>query len=66
MHAKLDIYNIKGQCVKCLENNVLDAGLHSYSWNGTDNTGNKCSSGIYFSRLDTKKGSVTNKMVLLK
>ena len=64
--AKLEIYNVKGQCVKTLADGNHDFGRHSYVWNGTDNTGNNVSSGIYFYRLTANGRSESRKMMLLK
>jgi len=65
-HAKLDIYNIKGQLVNCLVDEDLNGGYHSYVWNGIDKRGSKCSSGMYFYQLKTSAGTLTRKMILMK
>ncbi|MDD4309370.1 MAG: T9SS type A sorting domain-containing protein [Candidatus Cloacimonetes bacterium] len=63
----LAIYNLKGQLVKTLvRNKDFAAGKHQVIWNGTDNNGNKVSSGVYFCRLTFNKDSVTRKMVMAK
>jgi len=64
--SRLDIFNVKGQKVKGY---VLDnkAGNNTVTWKGTDNSGKKVSSGIYFSKLITNGKVVsTKKMMLLK
>ena len=62
----LEIYNIKGQKVKTLVNEVLPAGVHSTIWNGRDDNGNRVGSGIYFYKLSTKDETITKKMLMLK
>jgi len=62
----LEIFNIRGQLVRTLVNEELKSGSHSVVWDGKDNKGKACGSGIYFSRLETNGKSVTNKMVLMK
>ncbi|MCK4654930.1 MAG: T9SS type A sorting domain-containing protein [Candidatus Cloacimonetes bacterium] len=70
----LEIYNIKGQKVKTLVNEVLPAGKYSTIWNGRDSNGNRVSSGIYFYKLclhhdsSGKAGDYqkVKKMILLK
>ena len=47
----LSIYNIKGQCVKTLSNNVLEKGEHTLIWDGTDEQNRKVGSGVYLVRL---------------
>ncbi len=64
--AELTIYNIKGQKVKNLVNDHVDAGEHSIIWNGKDEKGSDVSSGVYFYRLKTADGVQNRKMLLLK
>lgn len=62
----IDIYNLKGQKVRSLVNNVKNAGSYTESWNGTDNNGKQVSSGVYFFRMHTHNQTLTNKMLLMK
>ncbi|MDD4310655.1 MAG: choice-of-anchor J domain-containing protein, partial [Candidatus Cloacimonetes bacterium] len=62
----LEIYNVKGQLVKTLVNNVMDAGNHSAVWNGMDNNGRSVASGMYYYKMNAGKYSSTKKMVLMK
>ena len=64
--VSLKIYNIKGQKVKTLVNEVLPAGEHSIIWNGKNYNQQSVSSGIYFYKLKTVNFEKTKKMVLLK
>ncbi|MCL5019337.1 MAG: T9SS type A sorting domain-containing protein, partial [Patescibacteria group bacterium] len=65
--VKIIIYNILGQEIKTVISEQLPAGMYEVRWNGTDNFGNKVSSGIYIYRMETDNGSVkTRKMVFLK
>ncbi len=64
--VSLIIYNIKGQKVKTLRNEELDAGYHSVSWNGDDDSGKAVSSGVYFYKLKTGNYQNTKKMILMK
>jgi len=65
-NVTLEIYNLKGQKVKTLLNDNMEAANHSVIWNGDDNKGNKVSSGIYMYRMKTKDYSKTQKMILMK
>ncbi len=70
-HAKIEIYNLKGQQVKTLEcgNRVTAAStrlMHSITWDGTDENNQPVSSGIYFYKLKTDSKELTRKMLLLK
>ena len=64
--VSLDIYNIKGQLVKTLYHGNAEIGSYTAIWNGLDNSGNACSSGVYFYRLRTPKTSLVRKMLMLK
>jgi len=64
--VKLNVYNIKGQLVRSLVNDALNAGSHRVIWNGTDSRNRRVASGIYYYRLETKGYTKTNKMVLMK
>jgi len=65
-HVNIDIYNIKGQKVKNLTNDVLGAGRHSVIWNGEDSAGRLVGSGVYFYRMTTAGYSSVQKMMLIK
>ncbi|RQW02810.1 MAG: T9SS C-terminal target domain-containing protein, partial [Calditrichaeota bacterium] len=64
--VQLVVYDILGRKVKTLINSTMTFGKHSTQWNGTDEFGNRVSSGIYFYRLDTKEFKQTKKMILMK
>lgn len=65
--VKLNIYNVLGQEVKTLVNEVKNAGNHQITWNGDNNFGQKLSSGIYFYRIDFNGNQqMVKKMVFLK
>ncbi|RLC46013.1 MAG: hypothetical protein DRH57_06895 [Candidatus Cloacimonadota bacterium] len=64
--VSLKIYNIKGQLVRILIEEKLDAGKHSIIWNGQNDNGKEISSGIYFYQLKSGKENKINKMLLLR
>jgi hypothetical protein len=64
--VSLKIYNIKGQLVKTLVNDIKPAGEHSIIWDGRDYNGNRVSSGIYFYKLKAGDFQKVRKMILLK
>jgi hypothetical protein len=59
--VKLTIYNALGSKVKELVNENMDAGFHEIQFDA-----NELSSGIYFTRLQSKKFNKTIKMLLLR
>lgn len=44
----------------------MGIGKHSYIWNGRDSKGMPVSSGIFFTRLETKDNVISNRMMLVK
>ncbi|MEN6446048.1 MAG: CapA family protein [Candidatus Cloacimonas sp.] len=60
------IYNIKGQLVKELFNDKLEAGSYRFNWDANDANQRKVASGIYFIKLDTGYSNIIKKAVLLK
>jgi hypothetical protein len=62
----IHIYNIKGEKIRTLVNEQLDAGHHSVIWSGKDDNGRSVASGIYFYKFKTDNFSKTKKMLLLK
>lgn len=64
--VRLEVYNIKGQKVKTLTNEKLNAGNHRVVWNGRNANNKQVASGIYFYRLITDKKKLTKKMILMK
>ncbi len=62
----LEIYDMLGQRIKTLVNDVQDAGYYSVSWDGSNNFGQQVSSGIYIYRLQAGSFVKTLKMNLLK
>jgi len=65
-NAKVEVYNLKGQKVKTILNKQMSSGTHQVNWNGTDEEGNVCGSGIYFYSLHTAKTQELKKMLMLK
>ena len=64
--VNLTIYNIKGQQVKTICNEVLPMGNHEYIWEGNNNSNNAVASGIYFVTLKTQIETKVRKILLLK
>lgn len=65
-NVKLNIYNVKGQLVKTLVNDKVNAGKHIVRWNGENNRNQVVTSGVYFYKLETKSTVKVNKMLLMK
>jgi len=64
--VKIIIYNLKGQVVRTLVDEIQAQGNYHINWNGVDDTHQKVSSGLYFVKLSAGTISRTKKMLLLK
>ena len=65
-NVKIEIFNLKGQLIRILLNEVREPDRYLIPWLGTDNDGHRVSSGLYFYRMTTPQYSRTQKMILLK
>ena len=65
-HLTLKIYNVKGELVKTLIDESVEAGQNHIMWDGTNQSGAKVSSGVYFSEARTAGQVKVNKMALVK
>jgi flagellar hook assembly protein FlgD len=62
----LAIYDVCGKKVRTLINEVHKPGDFSIFWDSKDDSGQRVSAGIYFSRIRAEKSALTNKLVLIK
>ena len=65
-HVNIEIFNVRGELVRTLVDEVRDAGLQSVMWNGTSDSGSDVASGVYFYQTKTDGQTVVNKMALVK
>jgi hypothetical protein len=63
-HVAVKIYDVKGKYVETLMDKQVQAGEHQITWEGRNRDGRRVTSGIYFVRVETTRGSLTKKMVL--
>jgi len=64
--ASVRIYNARGQLVRTLVNETMQAGTHEVVWTGRDDNNQSVASGIYMLRMQTGDTTVTLKLLLLK
>ena len=64
--VELSIYNVAGRLVTTLVDGEMAPGGSAASWDGTDATGERVVSGIYFARLRAGGRTDETKMVLLR
>lgn len=59
-------YNIRGQLVREMLDACLGPGPYQLSWDATDSSGRRVSSGIYFSVLRTENATDSRKIVYVR
>lgn len=64
--VRLTVFNILGQKIAELVQDVRPAGYHTITWDGRNTLGQKVASGIYLYRLETRDLVTTRKMIMLK
>ncbi|KPL14172.1 MAG: hypothetical protein AMS26_11695 [Bacteroides sp. SM23_62] len=64
--VSLSIFDLMGREIKTLVSDKKSQGSYTAIWDGTDNTGQKVASGIYFYRLKSDGITLTKRMVLLR
>jgi hypothetical protein len=62
----LDVYDVSGRRVARLAEGMREKGYHEVIWDGRNSSGETCSSGVYFTRLEAGKSSMSRKMVIMR
>lgn len=64
--VRIEIFNISGQLVTVLLDDILNAGNHKIHWNSLVKSDRPIASGIYLYRMTAQDYVATRKMILLK
>jgi len=64
--AAVRIYDVAGRLVRTVCDDVADAGWNQAEWDGTNSSGGRVASGIYFLRVSACGDSRTQKVVLIR
>ena len=64
LHASIIVYNLQGQIIREIADQVFSAGCHELIWDGRDGSGNRVSSGIYLLKLETDRGVDFKKLII--
>ncbi|TET76796.1 MAG: T9SS type A sorting domain-containing protein [Candidatus Cloacimonadota bacterium] len=62
----LKIYDISGKHVKTLVDEVHDAGVYRFKWDGKNNRGKRVSSGTYFVKFKAENYNSLKKVILIQ
>ena len=64
--VSIEIYNVRGQLVKSFPLGQQTPGYHRIEWDGRDDLGHNCGTGIYHIRMNVGNDSYLRKVVLMK
>ena len=64
--VNLSVYNMAGQHIKSLVNGHQISGDHTVKWDGTNDSGERVTSGMYLYRIDAPDFSDTKRMILMR
>ena len=64
--SSLQVYNLRGQCVKTLYSGKAEAGALTAEWDGRDSFGTPVANGIYLLKFISPSGSRVSKVILGK
>jgi parallel beta-helix repeat protein len=65
-HVSLTVIDVAGHLLRELQVGDLDAGNHTFAWDGTDRAGRALASGTYFYRVVARAESRAGKLVLVR
>ena len=65
-NLNIEIYNNRGQMVRSFAMGQKEQGRYKLLWDGTDNSGYSCGTGIYFIKMQVGKETFVKKAALIK
>jgi flagellar hook assembly protein FlgD len=66
MHARLDVFDLRGRLVRKLVDEPLDGGVTRVTWDGRDHAAREVATGIYFCRFVTENKTIARKILLVR
>ncbi len=64
--VRLEVYDISGRRVATLLQKTLEPGVHTLTWNGTNDHGQKVPAGVYFLKLRQGEHRAFQRLVLVR
>ena len=66
VQVRVEVYDVLGQVVRTLVDELKAPGSYDMTWSAKDQTGTEVSAGVYFYRMVAGDFEMTRKMILLK
>jgi hypothetical protein len=63
---QLVVHDLSGRVVRHLVDGALEAGEHTFAWDGRDDGGRRVGSGVYFARLAGERRSDSRRLTLVR
>jgi hypothetical protein len=64
--VRVTVHDLSGRVVRVIDDRRLEAGTHSFDWDGRNSEGLPVAAGVYFCRAATEAGTAAGKIVLLR
>ncbi len=64
--VNVTVYNLRGEVIRILKNEVMKAGKYVEAWDGRNPSGREVAAGIYFIHVTTSEYGVTKKTLFVK
>lgn len=65
-HVRIAVYDVMGNLITYLADDAFDTGEYRFEWNGTKESGEAASAGIYLLRVECGNNILTQKIVLMR
>ena len=65
-NVEVKIFNLKGQFIKTIVNQKMQAGIHNFMWNGVDFQNQNVVSGVYLYRIKMGNNTLVKKITIVK
>jgi hypothetical protein len=65
-HVELRVYDVRGELVRTLADDIRSAGAQRVRWDGRDDRGRRLASGVYFYRISAAGKTATRKLVIAR
>ena len=62
----IEIFDLNGKLVNQIVNDFYESGLYNINWDGVENTGYECASGVYIYKINAGSFIDYKKMIKLR